>query len=113
MKFQLSTLAILGSFVAFAHGVCLRTSGNAHIVPETGDMKMFALVYNNGELVCTFDRASYDQGMQLDCHDGHYAIIPDDLNVVMYAHNKVDYRIQLSPKATGVEAWAWNGQLGC
>ncbi|KFY39851.1 hypothetical protein V494_03807 [Pseudogymnoascus sp. VKM F-4513 (FW-928)] len=113
MKFQLSTLAILGSFVAFAHGVCLKTSGNAHIIPETGDMKIFALLYNNGELVCTIDRATYDEAMWFDCHDGQYAAIPDDLSVVMYAHNKVDYRIPLKPDNAGIDAWAWNGQNGC
>ncbi|OBT66990.1 hypothetical protein VE03_04188 [Pseudogymnoascus sp. 23342-1-I1] len=113
MKLQLSTLAMLGSFVAFTHGVCLKTSGNSHIIPETGDMQIFAVVYNNGELVCSINRASYDAGMHLDCHDGHYAIIPDDLNVLMYANNKVDYRIPLRTEVTGAEAWAWNGQLGC
>ena len=113
MKFQLSTLAILGSFVAFAHGVCLKTSGNAHMIPETGDMQIFALIYNNDELVCSINRATYDEEMKLDCHDGHYAIIPDNLGVVMYAHNKVDYQIPIKQEVAGADAWAWNGQLGC
>ncbi|OAF61942.1 hypothetical protein VC83_01560 [Pseudogymnoascus destructans] len=113
MKFQLSTLAMLGSFVAFAHGVCLKTSGNAHIVPKTGDMKIFALLYNDGKLVCSIDRTTYDKEMWLDCHDGHYSAIPDDLSVVAYAHNKVDYQIPLQPESVGEYSWAWNGQLGC
>jgi hypothetical protein len=113
MNFQLSTLAMLGSFVAFAHGICLKTSGNAHIIPETGDMKISALLYSDGEIVCSIDRATYDPQMWSDCHDVHYASIPDDLSVVMYAHNKVDYRIPLKPDSAGADAWAWNGQLGC
>lgn len=113
MKFHLSALAMLGSLVAFTHGVCLKTSGNAHIIPETGDMQIFALLYNNGELVCSINRATYDEEMWLDCHDGHYAQIPDDLSVVMYAHDKVDYRVPIELGVAGAEAWAWNGQLGC
>lgn len=113
MKLQLSTLAILGSFVAFAHGVCIKTSGNGHNIPETGDTQVFALVYNNGELVCSMDRSSYEKGFQLDCHDGHYAIIPNDFSVLMYAHDKVDYRVPLKPDSAGIEAVAWNAQQGC
>ncbi|KFX87660.1 hypothetical protein V490_08106 [Pseudogymnoascus sp. VKM F-3557] len=113
MKFQLSALAILGSFVALSHGVCLKTSGNAHIIPETGDLQLFGLLYNNGELVCTINRASYDEQIWFDCHDGHYAAVPDDLSVLMYANNKVDYRVPLSPDESGIEAWAWNAQKGC
>ncbi|KFY80702.1 hypothetical protein V499_00476 [Pseudogymnoascus sp. VKM F-103] len=113
MKFQLSTLAMLGSFVAFTHGVCLKVSGNAHIIPETGDMQIFAVLFNDGELVCSINRATYDEQMWLDCHDGHYSAIPDDLSVVLYAHNKVDYKIPLKPESAGADAWAWNAQLGC
>ncbi|OBT85986.1 hypothetical protein VE02_06387 [Pseudogymnoascus sp. 03VT05] len=113
MKLQLSTLAVLGSFVALAQGVCLKTSGNAHIIPETGDMQIFAVLFNNGELVCSINRATYDKQIWFDCHDEHYAALSDDLTVVLYAHSKVDYKIPIKPETAGADAWAWNGQLGC
>lgn len=117
MKFNLLIPAVLSSLITLSYAHCIHISGNARIKSKT-DLRLFSVLYYDGELVCSIDRSIRPDLMaaewQYDCHDGHYAILGQWIGTVMYAHDNKNYKLATHAKMVEDNtAWVWDVKQGC
>jgi hypothetical protein len=101
-------------------GVCLTTSGYA-TKDKQQEFTLFALLYNDGEVVCSIDGPMPNGPMPgdntwwLDCLDGHYGVIEREFSTINYAHNGASYKVKTAAAMVenGQElSWFWLWSIG-
>lgn len=121
MKLLPLLLTALTSLLTLSHAHCIHVSGNAHNLDDGGDLQTFSVLYYDGKLVCSIDRAvPYGPSVPIkyDCHDGHYATLSEYVEFVLYSHDNKNYKIPTNAKMTKFfnsepYAWEWDVKQGC
>lgn len=114
-------LTALTPLLSLSDAHCIHVSGNAKAYDTSINMQTFSVLYYDGELVCSIDRAVLygpSVPVKYDCHDGHYAALTEHVEFVLYSHDNKDYKIPTNARVLkypdGVPfSWEWDVKQGC